>query len=189
MTIDRAKTIEMAREADCVLEGDISGAGRLPMLLERFKDLVLEEAAALVQANADACGVWTRTHACLSSNAAAIRAMKSDSGHSVSSVAEASTWQPFDTAPQDGIVFLAVNHDREVWVAAYITKNGPPRLAYRTNGLRESKRYRVHEIDGKRLMEELESSESWDSNWTYWSRGYTFAPTHWMPLPAAPRGA
>jgi hypothetical protein len=110
-----------------------------------------------------------------------------DSGHSTARAGEPSTWQPFDTAPQDGEIFLALNHDREAWVATYITKEGPSRLAYRTNGLRESKRYRVHEIDGKRLMEELESSESWDSNWTYWSRGYTFKPTHWTPLPGAPR--
>lgn len=263
MTIDRAKTIEMAREADCVhvnLDGDRAKAVER---LERFAALVraqvIEECTVAIE-SAILRLVDPRQTAseCLD----AIRALKDQPGHSAAADAgastaplpegepslletvqqlraltpgptveansqhwagmdgaiawhlidrhadnwadigqmmnewlaantaragEASTWQPFDTAPQDGIVFLAANHDREVWVATYITKNGPPRLAYRTNRLHESKRYRVHEIDGKRLMEELESSESWESNWTYWSRGYTFSPTHWMPLPAAPR--
>ena len=56
-------TIAMARQAGFVLEGDLSGAGRLPMLLEHF--------AALVRAEV-------------------MREM-ADSGHSATAVAEAST--------------------------------------------------------------------------------------------------
>lgn len=177
---DRAKTIEMARQA-----GFNPQSFFMESRLERFaalvRDQVIEEAAQKCEE------AWEDIRGTALFCAAFIRGMKSDPGHSTARAGEASTWQPFDTAPQDGEIFLALNHDREAWVATYITKEGPPRLAYRTNGLRESKRYRVHEIDGKRLMEELESSESWDSNWTYWSRGYTFKPTHWTPLPGAPR--
>lgn len=183
MTID---IIATAREAGFVLEGDISGAGRLPALLERFAALVR---AQVIEEAAQKCSVLAQEretdYVTNFDCADALRSMKSDSGHSTARAGEASTWQPFDTAPRDGTIFLAMNHDREAWVATYITKEGPPRLAYRTNGRRESKRYRIHEIDGKRLMEELESSESWDSAWTYWSRGYEFKPTHWTPLPDA----
>lgn len=100
-----------------------------------------------------------------------------------------SEWKPIETAPKDGTVFLSLNHDLEVWVARY-TDDPKPRITFRTNRLHEPRAFRVHEIDGKRLLEEdlefAKKNEQWRSAWSIWSRGYDFKPTHWMPLPTPP---
>lgn len=101
------------------------------------------------------------------------------------------TWQLISTAPQDGTVFLARNYDGELWVAKFITNAGTgPQLVFRTNENWEPRSFIVHEIDGKRLLEEDEeyakANEKWHSHWSYWRRGYEFKPTHWMRLSPPP---
>ena len=90
MTID---IISTAREAGFVLEGDLSGAGRLPMLLERFaalvRDQVLEEAATLMELDWPADAREEKDVRAM--YAAAIRSMKSDSVHPATAAAGAST--------------------------------------------------------------------------------------------------
>lgn len=101
------------------------------------------------------------------------------------------SWQLIATAPKDGTVFLARNHDGEIWVAKYVTRPGAgPQLVFRTNENWQPRSFIVHEIDGKRLLEEDEeyaqANEKWHSHWSYWRRGYEFKPTHWMRLPMPP---
>ena len=96
-------------------------------------------------------------------------------------------WHEIATAPKDGTVFLARNHDGEIWVAKFVTNAGTgPQLVFRTNENWEPRSFVIHEIDGKRLLEEDEeyarTNEKWHSHWSYWRRGYDFKPTHWMRL-------
>jgi len=99
-------------------------------------------------------------------------------------------WRTIDSAPLDGTVFLSLNHDREVWVAKY-AQESPPRLCYRTNRLHEPKSFAVKMFDGEQWTKEDKefavANEAWMNSWTYWSRGYDFKPTHWMPLPPPPK--
>ena len=88
-------------------------------------------------------------------------------------------------------MFLALNHDREVWVASYSDRGAlPSQIVFRTHNMREPKQYIVHKLNGKRLLEDVTTEPAvWEDNWTIWINGYEFAPTHWMPLPAPPKDA
>lgn len=97
-------------------------------------------------------------------------------------------WQPIETAPTEPYAkFLAVNHDGEVWVAA---REQHGRLVFRTHQFREPKRFTMRKIDGEEWLREdkayCEQHSAWEDNWTLWTQGYEFKPTHWMPLPDAP---
>lgn len=96
-------------------------------------------------------------------------------------------WRRMDSAPRGGAPFLVLNHDGEVWVSKFVDGD---RLCYRTNKLVQPRRFAVHDIDGKRLLEEDEAyardAEEWRNDWTFWTRLYEFKPTHWMPLPSPP---
>lgn len=96
-------------------------------------------------------------------------------------------WRDIATAPRDGTRFLALNHDGELWVATY-DKYG--RILFRSNERREPRRFVIHHIDGKKLLEEDEeyarANEEWSNHWTIWTRLYEFQPTHWLPLPSLP---
>ncbi|MET1083783.1 MAG: hypothetical protein ABWY12_12165 [Burkholderiales bacterium] len=95
-------------------------------------------------------------------------------------------WQAFETAPKDGTVFLALNHDHEVWVCKFIDD----RIVYRTNGRYEPRKFTNVTVDGETLLREdvqfAKDGECWRSDWTFWSRLYRFAPICWLPLPKPP---
>lgn len=99
-------------------------------------------------------------------------------------------WQDIKTAPRDGTPFIALNHDREVWVSKYDENQ---RLLFRTNYRSEPRSFQIIEHDGEQLLREdkefAEANECWSSAWTIWSRLYEFKPTHWMELPEPPKEA
>lgn len=96
-------------------------------------------------------------------------------------------WLPIESAPRDGTPFTALNHDREVWVAKYDPRG---RLYFRSHGWRDSYRYTTRQIDGeewRKYDRKWEDDNSgWTDHWSLWTKGYEFAPTHWMPLPPPP---
>lgn len=112
MTID---TIETARQAGFVLEGDLSGAGRLPMLLEHFAALVraqvIEEAVQLCEHLSTRAGTADKC-------ADALRGMKSDSGHSSRAGAEASKAQPTEPIWCDCGDGITPNTGAKCWICA-----------------------------------------------------------------------
>lgn len=99
-------------------------------------------------------------------------------------------WRDFASAPKNGTVFLALNHDGEVWVAKY-SDDPEPRLMFRMNDLYEPRKFLVHEIEGKRLLEEdkdyAQENEAWRSYWCLWASGYEFRPVYWMALSRPPK--
>lgn len=95
-------------------------------------------------------------------------------------------WQPIETAPKDGATFFAVQ-DGEVYVASF--HDG--RLMFRTHDLREPRTYQIVkvEMDGKEVEASVlieEGPDVFEHHWCYWTRGFDFNPTHWMPLPSPP---
>lgn len=97
-----------------------------------------------------------------------------------------SRWQPITTAPRDG-PFFALNHDGEIWVARYIEGE---RLAFRTHQMAETRRWNVRIIDGEEWRREdtewEHHADEWQDRWTFWTRGYDFKPSMWLPLPRPP---
>lgn len=95
-------------------------------------------------------------------------------------------WQPIETAPQDATPFIALNHDREVWVARI--ESG--RLQFRTNTRFEQMRHDLRDLaDGSKgwVRNDAEYAEEWRNSWCLWTRLYDFKPTHWTPLLPAPK--
>lgn len=92
---------------------------------------------------------------------------------------------PFATAPTDGTPFLAVQ-DRELYVAKY-DQHG--RLMFRTHELRVASVHRIVDavMDDQLVKAKVPVEEPWtetyEHNWTIWTRGFDFRPTHWCPVP------
>ena len=96
-----------------------------------------------------------------------------------------SKWQPIETAPKDGKTFLALvgglpyaaKYDKDgrfIWYWHSDQACGPTHL--------------VHEIDGKRLLEEIkvQPPHDYQPSGHLWVNGFSGEPTHWMPLPEPP---
>ena len=100
-------------------------------------------------------------------------------------------WQLIETAPKDGSVFLALNHDTEVFPAKYYTDRKPAQIAYRTCQQRfPEKHTKMALADGSygwvRDEDFAKENEGFDCHWSFWQAMYEFKPTHWMPLPEPP---
>jgi hypothetical protein len=102
----------------------------------------------------------------------------------------AAEWQPIESAPKDGTPFLTLQNG-EIYRAKYFIGDRP-RIAFRTHTLRTPEQHRIidAEMDGKRVKAKVAVGEPWAEefrhDWCFWTRGFAFAPTHWMPLPLAP---
>lgn len=100
-------------------------------------------------------------------------------------------WQPIETAPRDGTRFLA-GQGGEVYEARY-DDNKSPRLCFRTHSLFTEEKHRIISavMDGREVKAKVETDTPWKEtfrhDWTYWTRGFDFKPTHWMPLPESPK--
>lgn len=94
-------------------------------------------------------------------------------------------WQPIESAPKDGSWFLAWQ-DGEIYHASYDIK-GPPRLMWRTHQLWNPQTYRIIdvELDGEATEARVlvsEGPEEFKHQSTFWTLGFDFAPTLWMPI-------
>lgn len=91
-------------------------------------------------------------------------------------------WQLIETAPKGGTHFLALlgglpyeakydEYDKFIWYTHSDHATGPV--------------YRIHEIDGKRLLEETEpkGAPKFKITGLSWRTGFEKSPTHWAPLP------
>jgi hypothetical protein len=98
-----------------------------------------------------------------------------------------------DTAPKDGRQFLALQ-DGEVYQAKYFIRD-KAELAFRTHALHIASHHRVidAEMDGKPVKAHVPIGEPWPEqfqhSWTFWTRGFDFKPTHWMPLTVEARSS
>jgi hypothetical protein len=88
-------------------------------------------------------------------------------------------WKPIESAPRGCVPFLALNEDRECHVAAY-DKDG--RLMRRSHQQRFPQSFVVE--GGKKVL--VSEGFEFNSDWSLWTKGYDFKPTHWLPLPAPP---
>lgn len=100
-------------------------------------------------------------------------------------------WKPIESAPKDGKP-LQVWQDGEIYVAKY-TDGSPARLCWRTHqNFEHSKHHLIDaEFEGKSVKAKLPYDEPWKEeyrhDWTLWTRGFEFKPTHWRPLPKPPQ--
>ena len=104
-----------------------------------------------------------------------------------------SEWQPIETAPREtGAEFLAAQAGEIYHVRVY---NNPGwQLAFRTHARRCPRHTREIDavMDGKPVKASVlidEGPETFEHNWTYWTRGFEFEPTLWAPLPSPGRSS
>jgi len=108
-------------------------------------------------------------------------------GASSEKVIVRSEWLPIESAPQDGQQFLAMQNG-DVYQAKYLDG----RLAFRTHRNYIGEHYRVIDavMDGRPVKAKVAIDEPWEESfkhqWCIWTRGFDFAPIHWMPLPSPP---
>jgi hypothetical protein len=98
-------------------------------------------------------------------------------------------WRPIETAPKEhGAQFFAWQ-DGEVYVVR-VGDEPDNRWAWRTHGRRTESEHRIidAEMDGKAVKAAVLINERdiFEHNWTLWTKGFDFVPTHWMPLPPIP---
>lgn len=92
-------------------------------------------------------------------------------------------WQPIETARRESD-FL-VQQDGEIYHARF---DDYGRMMFRTHSLRVPEKYRVikTEMDGEEVEARVLTSRGpgiFEHNWTFWTRGFDFAPTEWAALP------
>jgi hypothetical protein len=100
-----------------------------------------------------------------------------------------SEWRPIGEAPKDGTEFYSL-----IDGLPYLSKYDEHGRFLRCNhgNAAPGASYRVHEINGVRLLEELTPAEyDYQKQWNIWKLGFSHKPSHWcpaMPLPPAPKG-
>lgn len=98
---------------------------------------------------------------------------------------EQSTWQPIETAPKNRVKFWALMDDLP-YIAMY--DEDERFLWLNHSNIATGASYKIHNINGKRLLEETKKEEyNYQKQWNIWKLGFEHTPTHWMPLPLPPK--
>lgn len=86
-------------------------------------------------------------------------------------------WKEFETAPKCGKLFYCLI-DKLPYIARY-DEHGRFVWCNHSN-VATGASYRVHNIGGKRLLEEIKEAEySYQRQWILWKLGFKHKPTHW----------
>ncbi|MFA9286447.1 hypothetical protein ACCQ08_16785 [Comamonas sp. SY3] len=99
---------------------------------------------------------------------------------------EADRWQPIETAPRDGTHFLALigglpyeaRFDEQGRFIRFIHTNIAPGAVWK-----------IHHQGGRELREQHLPPEEprYVPTGMIWQNGFDFKPSHWAPLPVAPK--
>jgi len=89
-------------------------------------------------------------------------------------------WRDIKSAPKDGTLFECLI-DGLPYYAKYDEYGRF--IRYRHTNIGEGAKYKIHYIDGKRLLEEVREQEyNYQKLGSIWTKGFDHKPTHWKPI-------